>query len=61
MSRFPPDPLNVLTYVERDEWRERDEEGYYQWVRRMVKVDSVFLLSKKKIPRHRYNKNPLIP
>jgi len=61
MGRIPPDPLTILTFEERNSWLERDEEEYYNWVRRIQKVDSELLVNNKKVPRHRYNKNPLIP
>jgi hypothetical protein len=47
-----------LTFSECGRWSDKDSAGFQSWCRRMMAVDLHFLETGKKLPRHRFNRDP---
>lgn len=50
--------IEALKFRECIRWSDKDSDGYQSWIRRMMAVDRHFLKTGKKLPRHRFNKDP---
>lgn len=55
------DRFDILTIEEKTRWVGNDPEGYTNWCWRVVYTDNAVVFDNKKLPRHRYNKDPRKP
>lgn len=60
-SPFDVDHIAVLNSDERARWIENDPEGFNNWCKRMVKVETDSFFHGKKTPRHRFSPDPTQP
>ena len=61
MDGWDIDRFDILSSEEKTRWVENDPEGYTDWAWRVVYTENALVSDNKKLPRHRFNKNPRTP